>query len=89
MADLENNLKSIGMKCFVDYYEYFKMDCSTEDMITIMPDSWTKASKQSRTSVARAIFRDNLQCRALEIIFQAERVDSKTRNKARLLLQSK
>lgn len=82
---LEVLLNKVGKKIFIDYYETFKSDDDPESALEA--EGFTLASRRSRSSSARAIFRNDLQIAALENIVNSDRVDINTIEKAKLLLE--
>ena len=82
---LEVLLNKIGKKIFIDYYESFKLDNDPESALEA--EGFTLASRRSRSSSARAIFRNNLQIAALENIANSDRVDVDTIERAKILLE--
>lgn len=82
---LEILLSKIGKKIFVDYYEVFKEDNEPERALEA--EGFTLASRRSRSSGARAVFKNNLQIAALNNIMNSDRVDTETSIKAKKLLE--
>ena len=81
----ERNLMSVGMECFVTYFELFNScNLSNRDIAEqIFRDrDYTWKSCQSRTSKARSIIRAGRTRDALEKIITSNRVSEQTRNKA-------
>lgn len=48
------------MKKFIKYYDYFKNDYSTEEMLSILDENWKKESAKSKITKGKTIFRENL-----------------------------
>lgn len=87
-TDLIRLINSIGKSTFVRYYEEFSdSSLSNQDVIAMLPPEYTMKSRISRTTKARRIFREGLEAEALEIISNAQGVDSDTANRARQLLR--
>lgn len=83
---LETLLNKIGKKIFVDYYYVFKQDNNPE--VALEMEGFTIASRRSRSSSARSIFKNNLQIAALNSIIASDRVDLETIQKAKEILES-
>ena len=84
-------LKTVTMKCFVSYYEYFaKENMSNKEITQIMQkdSNYTKDSCCSRISNARFIVNNGYAKEALEYILKANRVDESTRRKAKKILKN-
>lgn len=78
-------LNKIGKKIFVDYYKVFKMDDNPE--VALAVEGFTLTSRRSRSSSARTIFRNNQQIDALNNIINSDRIDTKTIERAKKLLE--
>lgn len=83
---LETLLNKIGKKIFVDYYYVFKQNNNPEAALEV--EGFTIASRRSRSSSARSIFKNNLQIVALNNIIVSDRVDYETIQKAKKILLS-
>lgn len=83
--DLEKTLNSVGKAVFVKYYFVFA-NMSNEDCLEMFTENFTEKSKRSRTSHAKAIFRENKQFDALKIISNSPRVDPVVKKKAKDIL---
>jgi hypothetical protein len=86
-TDLTRLINSIGKTIFVRYFrEFADLRLSNQDVVAILPHEYTVKARNTRTSKARRIFRENLQEAALELILRSERIDPETANHARKLL---
>lgn len=83
-VNLEALLNKIGKKIFVDYYDVFKRDNNPEHALE--KEGFTLASRRSRSSSARSIFKNNLQVEALNNIIASIRIDMGTVKRAQDLL---
>ncbi len=83
-VNLETLLNKIGKKIFVDYYDVFKSDNNPEQALE--KEGFTLASRRSRSSSARSIFKNNLQIEALNNIIASIRMDMGTIKRAQDLL---
>lgn len=83
---LEVILNKIGKKIFVKYYYAFKSDDSPEE--ALVAEKFTIASRRSRSSSARWVFRNRLEVEALKSIIASDRVDIDTRHRAEEILTS-
>ena len=83
-------LKTVGMKCFITYFELFSdEEIESSDIVAKMmkEEKYTKESCQSKISNARFIIKNGYTKTALEQIQTATRVDEKIRRKAKRLLK--
>jgi hypothetical protein len=91
MDHLNDLLRAIGMRVFVQYFHKFR-ECSDQDtnqaMIALLRknEGFTLNACRGRTSKARRIFREGLEEQALSIIAESGRVEEKFADKARALL---
>ena len=83
--DLEKTLKAVGKATFVKYYYVFA-NMDTEDCWEMFTENLSKKTKQSKTSNAKAIFREYRQSDALKIIIKSPRVDPVVKRKAWFIL---
>lgn len=84
-SQLKRTLYSIGMGCFMDYFDLFNSHRhSKEDLIEYLleQNDFTEKSCRSRVSHALRIFRENKQIDALKIISSSKRVHPYTKLKA-------
>ena len=82
---LKRTLQSVGMKCFIQYYDLFSSkDAYREDIIETLEieNDFTENSCISRTIHAQRVFRENAEKDALKLIISASRVDPETRENA-------
>ena len=72
--NLQRQLNSVGKAIFVKYYYYFSNSnyYSTEVVIKIIKENYSKKSKKSRISHAHMIFNNNLSVVALKIILKSK-----------------
>jgi hypothetical protein len=88
---LDRNLRSIGMDCFVSYYNLFadEMLSNAEIADIIFKErGYTFKACNSRTSHSRAIIRAGRAKDALEMVTSSSRVSSNITEKAQELLQT-
>ena len=85
---LEDLIRTIGMKTFVEYFDKLKND-DLQDIIHYMKlhENYSINSVRTKTSTGKRIFREKLEKEALEIISKSERVDEKTRKEALKILE--
>ncbi len=73
-----NRLYSIGIHCFVKYYEIFQANNIKTSNSEIMDafsknnESWTENSYKTRASNGKAIFRDKQELEVLDFIIHSE-----------------
>lgn len=81
-------IQSVGMKTFVKYYDYFKNDYSTEEMMGIFEEDWKLESAKSKITKGKTIFRENRTKDVLEKIIKSNpnRIGTETIQKAKELL---
>ncbi len=83
--NLEKTLNAVGKAIFVKYYFVFA-NMSNEDCREMFTENFTEKSKRSRTSHAKAIFREDKQFDALKIICNSPRIDPVIKKKAETIL---
>lgn len=83
--NLETLINKVGKKVFVDYYYIFKDDINPEE--ALIKDNFTLASRRSRSSTARKIFKEGLQIAALNNILNSSRIGTATINKAKEIIE--
>ncbi len=92
MTTLNRALGSIGKKCFVDNYYDFKNCADKNELAKKLLDNNCNAvslsAQLTRINYALWIFENNLEKEALEIIINSNRLDDKTKNKAKFLIQT-
>ncbi len=85
-------LRSVGMSCFVDYFDLFSSNLSREDVVERLKSEtrFTEKSCNSRASHARSIIRNGYTEQALIRVVEAnsKRVNDNTRNSAKAYLNS-
>ena len=85
---LDRNLRSVGMGCFLTYFNQFA-DPSIDAAALLMKETdYTDKSCRSRTSHARAIIRAGRARDALETITRASRVHLQVTDRAKELLNA-
>ena len=87
---LRRNLRSIGMECFVRYFDEFSdMSRSNMDVAEVLmrETDYTDKSCLSRTSHARSIIRAGRARDALIVISESDRVSHYAANRAKELLK--
>ncbi|KIR03799.1 hypothetical protein P261_02614 [Lachnospiraceae bacterium TWA4] len=77
-------LIKVGKKIFIKYYEIFKENKNPVEALEV--EGYTLISRRSRVASARNIFKDHLEVEALQFILASERMDEKTKKKAKELL---
>lgn len=86
MIDLKKCLYRIGKSCFIKYFEEFKKDLSNIEYQKIITENYTKNAKNTRSSNAKTIFRENLEIEALQNIVLSKKLAPKVRQEALRLL---
>lgn len=84
-SQLKRSLYSIGMGCFIDYFDlFYSRQHSKEDLVEYLfeQNDFTEKSCKSRVSHALRIFRENKQIEALKLIEMAKRVHPHTKLQA-------
>jgi len=85
---LEDMIKTIGMKTFINYYDKLKNE-SLQAIIQYMKDheNYKINSINAKASTGKRIFKFGLEKQALEIISKSERIDNEIRDEAIKLLK--
>lgn len=83
--DLEEKLNMVGKAVFVKYFYVFA-NMSYKECREMFTENFTKKSKRSRTSLAKAIFREGQQFEALKIVCRSPSIDRDTKLKAETIL---
>lgn len=87
---LQKLLNGIGIKIFVEYFQYFndnKLD--SNDIIEILPNLYTDKSRRSRISKARTIIKNNQLEDTFNYILNSIKVDEDIKAKVRIILKEK
>jgi len=81
---IERLLNSVGVKIFIEYFEYFSnTNLTVSEIIEILPDEYTENSRRTRISKARIIIKDNILLQqSLEYIINSKRIDPSIKDKA-------
>lgn len=92
MTTVERALNSIGKKCFIDYYEYFR-SCTdkntlSQKLLANNKNATSLLAQMTRINYAKWIFDNNEEKEALTIIINSNRLDDVTRKKAREFFNS-
>ena len=84
---IEKLLNGIGIKIFIEYFHDFSNDnLETNDLIDILPHTYTEKSRKSRISKAKMIIKENRLQEALNHIINSHRIDSLLKEKAKDVL---
>lgn len=83
--DIIKKLNSVGKAVFVKYYYQFKNE-SNQTCVAAITEPYTLHAKQTRTSTAKSIFREEMNLQALYIICTSSKVDSVTKAQAKKIL---
>jgi hypothetical protein len=86
---VEKMIKTIGMATFVKYYEYFSSDnYSVGEIKQKMKtdEKYTENSRNTKASMGKRIFKENLEQEALKLIAQSDNVDNETKGDAKKYL---
>ena len=86
---LKRSLQSIGMACFVKYYEMFADPSISNDTavdILMKEEKFSESGSRTRVNQSRRIIREGRRDDALEQISQSNRIDSEWSGKAKRLL---
>lgn len=86
---LKRSLQSIGMACFVKYYEMFADPSVSNDTavdILMKEEKFSESGSRTRVNQSRRIIREGRRDDALEYISQSSRIDSEWSGKAKSLL---
>jgi hypothetical protein len=86
MIDLKKCLQRIGKSCFIKYFEEFKKDLPNIEYQKIITENYTKTAKNTRSSYAKAIFREKFEIEALHNIVLSKKVAPEARQEALRLL---
>jgi len=81
-------LRSVGKKCFIDYYALFQnFNIDRQSLISeLEKENLSSASCDTKASDGRQIFIKNLEIQALQNIINSKRLDNATKEKAQRLL---
>lgn len=88
---LDRYLKSVGMKCFVTYFEDFSNDELSNNEIAekvFAENNYTHKACVSRTGHSRMIIRGGRAKDAIILVTKAAKIDNGTTQKAKALLAS-
>ena len=81
--DVNSLLKGIGIKVFIEYFQYFNdLSYTTADMIEILPNRYTEKSRRTRTSKARTIIKENKLQEAFRYIINSQKISQEIKDKA-------
>jgi len=85
---VDDYLRSVGKKCFIDYYELFQdFSIDRQSLISeLEKENLSPASCDTKASDGRQIFIKNLEIQALQNIVNSKRLDNTTKEKARRFL---
>lgn len=85
---VDDYLRSVGKKCFIEYYELFQnFSIDRQSLISeLEKENLSPASCDTKASDGRQIFIKNLEIQALQNIINSKRLDSTTKEKAQKLL---
>ncbi len=86
---LNRSLQSIGMKCFVDYYDKFcDNKLSNIDLIELLMknEGYKESGCKTRVSQSRRIIKAGMSVVALKKILKSSRLEDSTLKKAQILL---
>ena len=85
---VDDYLRSVGKKCFIDYYELFQdFNIDRQSLINeLKKENLSPASCNTKASDGRQIFIKNLEVEALQNIIHSRRLDNSTKEKAKKLL---
>lgn len=83
--NLETLINKVGKKIFVEYYYVFKDDANPEE--ALKKEKLTLASRRSRSSTARKIFKEGMQIAALNNIISSARIGTTTINRAKEIIE--
>ncbi|MBU1658641.1 EVE domain-containing protein [bacterium] len=87
---VDDYLRSVGKKCFIDYYELFR-DLNIDRQIlinTLKKEGLSPASCDTKASDGRQIFIKGLEVSALRNIIGSQRLEIKVKEKAQVLLNT-
>ncbi|MCK9455532.1 MAG: hypothetical protein WCY51_07475 [Sulfurimonas sp.] len=81
--DIRKLLNGIGIKVFVEYFQYFNnLSYEVADIIEILPSKYTEKSRRSRISKARTLIKENRVQEALDYILESQRISEEIKNQA-------
>lgn len=87
---LQKLLNGIGIKIFVEYFQYFNNNrLDSNDIIEILPNLYTEKSRRSRISKARTIIKNNQLEDTFNYILNSIKVDEDIKAKVRIILKEK
>ena len=90
-AQLNRSLQSVGMKCFVSYFEEFSdpfLSNGAVSEILVEREFYTEKAGRSRTSTARRIIKEGYARDSLLMVASAKKVEPWVTEKARNLLEA-
>ena len=91
ITQVQELLKSVGLDTFINYYYDFQQNLSIEDLFSLFDknENWTLNSKNTKAFAGKKIFQEELNFIALfYIVNLAKKVDSETKSKAKIILES-
>ena len=91
ITQVQELLKSVGLNTFINYYYDFHQNLSIEDLLSLFDknENWTLNSKNTKAFAGKKIFQEELNFIALfYIVNLAKKVDSETKSKAKIILES-
>ncbi len=91
ITQVQELLKSVGLDTFINYYYDFQQNLSIEDLLSLFDknENWTLNSKNTKAFAGKKIFQEELNFIALfYIVNLAKKVDSETKSKAKIILES-
>ncbi len=91
ITQVQELLKSVGLDTFINYYYDFQQNLSIEDLFSLFDknENWTLNSKNTKAFAGKKIFQEELNFIALfYIVNLAKKVDSDTKSKAKIILES-
>ena len=85
---VDDYLRSVGKKCFIDYYELFQdFNINRQSLINeLKKENLSPASCDTKASDGRQIFIKDLEIQALQNIINSKRLDNSIKEKAKRLL---
>jgi predicted restriction endonuclease len=85
---VDDYLRSVGKKCFIDYYELFQdFNVDRQSLINeLKKEKLSSASCDTKASDGRQIFIKSLEIEALQNILNSKRLDKPIKEKAQKLL---
>ena len=91
ITQVQELLKSVGLDTFINYYYDFQQNLFIEDLFSLFDknENWTLNSKNTKAFAGKKIFQEELNFIALfYIVNLAKKVDSDTKSKAKIILES-